>query len=73
MYCTAAAGQAESVKVLLEHGANPNSRNKPGSTPLRYAAAYESELTNKKLFQGVTELLLANNANINLANDQGND
>lgn len=59
------------MKILLECGANPNARNKAGATPLRFAAASEGHLSIKKSFRDVAELLLAKNADINAANDQG--
>jgi ankyrin repeat protein len=72
LYALAASkGQVESVKVLLEHGADPNARNKPGATPLRLVAASESEMADKKLFRDVAGLLLEYKADVNSANDQG--
>lgn len=51
------SGDAPTTKVLLEHGANPNLRNKAGSTPLHDAAL--------KGTGEVIELLLEHGADIN--------
>jgi ankyrin repeat protein len=49
-------GDAASARILLEHGANPNLRNKTGSTPLDDAALSG----NKDLI----EMLLAHGADL---------
>lgn len=53
-----------SVEVLLKHGANPNTPNGIGYTPLHVAAAY---LVDRKIF----ELLLAQKADPNVRNHDG--
>jgi len=61
------------VKFLLDSGADPNARNKPGTTPLRFAAVTEYELPDKKAFREVAETLLRRGADVNAANDQGHN
>jgi len=69
----AAKGQVLAVKFLLDSGADPNARNKPGTTPLRFAAVTEYELPDKKAFREVAETLLRRGADVNAANDQGHN
>ena len=38
LHYAALYGNAESVRILLDHGADPNARNKSGATPLLYGA-----------------------------------
>jgi len=57
-------GHLEVVKLLLEHGADPNVKNRDGKTPLHNAAS-EGHLE-------VVKLLLERGADPNVKDDDGN-
>ena len=57
----AAVGSAESMQLLLDAGADPNSANKAGATPLMWCAGDIAKV----------KLLLARDANINTASEAG--
>jgi ankyrin repeat protein len=68
LHYAAIYGNTESVRILLEHGADPNARNKSGVTPLIFAA-YDFEKTkllvekgadvNARSAKGMTPILVA--------------
>src|SRR5579872_430080 len=76
---------AESVRLLIEHGANVNAIDEKGDTALREAASYETAAAKRiyetgspnqesRLAQKVTEVvtfLLDRGANVNAADTQG--
>jgi ankyrin repeat protein len=76
LHYAALYGNAESVHILLEHGANPNARNKSETTPLVYGA-YNFEKArlmvekgadvNAKSALGMTPLLVASSIHGNTA------
>jgi ankyrin repeat protein len=55
--------QPESVKLLIEEGANVNARDYSGQTPLHFAAVYGRMAS--------TELLIENGANVNAKDHNG--
>jgi len=63
LWCSAAVGCLQCVKVLLEHGANVNTTTSTNSTPLR-AACFDGHYD-------IVQYLIANNADIELANQHG--
>ncbi|KPM03312.1 sex-determining protein Fem1-like protein [Sarcoptes scabiei] len=63
LWCAAAAGNLECVKLLLEHGANVNSTTTANSTPLR-AACFDGHYE-------IVRLLVENGADIEIANKLG--
>jgi len=63
LHVAAEYGYSEIVEVLLEHGADPNIRDKYGETPLHVAAAFG----NSK----VVEVLLEHGADPNARDDYG--
>jgi ankyrin repeat protein len=56
-------GDAESVRTLIEHGADPNRRNRDGSTPLHGAAFFG--------YPTVAQILIARGADTNARNQAG--
>ncbi|HTB14236.1 MAG TPA: ankyrin repeat domain-containing protein [Bryobacteraceae bacterium] len=87
LHYAALYGNTESVRILLEHGADPNARNKSNATPLIYAA-YSFEKTrllvekgadvNAKSAGEMTPLLVAvsthgNTATVKYLIDKGAD
>lgn len=59
-----ARGHERVVKVLLEHGATPNTQDQKGNTPLHYTGEYN--------FLNIAELLVSHNADLTIANNFGN-
>ena len=55
-------GLHTAVRLLLEHGANPNARDRNGNTPLHYALAYRDE--------NLVDILLAGGACVFIKNDK---
>jgi ankyrin repeat protein len=63
LHAAAAGHNLPLVRILLEHGAQPNARQQKGYTPLHSAAQNGDKV--------MVELLLANGADRTLANDDG--
>lgn len=61
------------IKVLLEHGANPNIVNEDGSSPLHYLAEFANRYTfyDQEEMLSAMEVMLDNGANPNLENTHG--
>jgi ankyrin repeat protein len=57
-------GNAERVKELLKKGADPNTKDKKGRTPLHWAAPYKGHVE-------VVKLLLEHGADPNIKNKYG--
>lgn len=55
-------GLHTAVRLLLEHGANPNAQDRIGNTPLHYALAYRDE--------NLVDILLAGGACVLITNDK---
>lgn len=62
LFCAARSGSAECVRLLLERGADPNTRDSSGSTPLMIAGSAE-----------VVRQLLSAGADIEARDSYGND
>jgi len=54
-------GLHTAVRLLLEHGANPNARDRNGNTPLHYALAYRDEKLVDILLAGGACVFIKNN------------
>jgi ankyrin repeat protein len=63
LFVAAYCGHHDALKVLLEHGLNPNSRNADGATPA-YGAAFKGEIK-------ALEVLRSYGADLNLARNDG--
>jgi len=63
LWCAAAAGHMDIVRLLVSHGANVNSTTKTNSTPLR-AACFDGHFD-------IVEYLISNGADIEVANRHG--
>jgi ankyrin repeat protein len=76
LHYAALYGNAESVRILLDRGADPNARNKSESTPLIYAA-YDFDKTrplvekgadvNAHMAYGITPLMIASSVHGNIS------
>src|SRR5690348_16925317 len=76
LHYAATFGSVESVRILLDHGADPNARNRAGATPL-VSAAYDLEKTrllvekgadvNAHAANGITPLMVAASVHGNVA------
>ena len=64
LFRAAAEGKAEAVRILMEHGANPNAQANDGSTPLLQAVTFAR--------QSVIALLLERGAQVDAADSSGN-
>jgi ankyrin repeat protein len=63
LYRSVVCNQPESVRVLIELGADPNIQNRLGESPLHQAASNN--------FTEIAEILLSNGADVNLAQNDG--
>ena len=62
-------GHTETVRLLLDHGANPNSQDKYGDTPLILAVAY-GDMSEEST--DILRLLLDHGADVNVQDNDGN-
>ena len=70
LHYACAVGNAEAIEVLLEYGANPNTHDYPGSTPLMDCYGDPIIAQTSVGFRGVA-LLLKHGANVNLLTKNG--
>ena len=68
LHIAAEQGTAESVRELLGHCTNPNARTRPNEEAAIHLATVQADFT---LFKEKLELLLQNNADINIPNLEG--
>ena len=69
--CAAYHGHLEICELLIKHGANVNTKNDKGLTPLHRVAAQRKKTTLKKHIK-ICELLLKHGADVNAKNNDGN-
>jgi hypothetical protein len=69
-YGRSKGGLPQVVRLLLEHGANPNTRDNKCRTPLHHASSSSGELS-RPLRLEIARILLAHGADVDAKDDEG--
>ena len=71
LHCAAFKGNYDVVCLLLDKGANINSKGPGGATPLLFAAEMSSARVWNAKYLELVKLLVESGADVNLANEKG--